>query len=399
MRTPGVQSRSSIRRGSTSHDSPSSSVVRARASGPDGAVMTGPTIVARSVAGPTRRLRTASARRRRNDGSSYSGASTIARLAAEHFWPAWPNAERTRSRRAASTSAVWLIDERVLAARLGEQAESGAPAEEQPGGVVGAGQHDAVDAGVGHQVPADVVVGAAHELDDVVGHAGLVDVADQLDGRGDGLGRRLEDDGVAGGEGGDDAVGRDRRREVPRPGDEHDAERVGGDAVGRQVVELSACTRPPTWRSRSPRTPPGRPRARSCRSRGPSRRACGRGWPPSPRPPWRARDAARPSTSPTSARRRRVPVATTSSMPSVDVISGGSSAGRSACRCSLIHARLAACVKSVSGSLANGASGSKQRRSWRRSWRAPGLTGHGRHGGDGGLEAPPLGVPRRRVRA
>ena len=114
-------------------------------SGPLGAAISGPIIVARSVAGPTRRLRTASARRRRNGGSSYSGASTIARLAAEHFWPAWPNAERTRSRRARSTSAVWADDEGVLAARLGEQAQVGTPAEEQPGGVVRAGEHDGVD--------------------------------------------------------------------------------------------------------------------------------------------------------------------------------------------------------------------------------------------------------------
>ena len=79
------------------------------------------------------------------------------------------------------------------------------------------------------------------------------------------------------------------------------------------------------------------------------------------------------------------------------VISAGSAAGRSARRCSPIHARLAACVKSVSGSLANGASGSKRRRSLRRSWARRGSRRHGRHGGDGGLEASPLGVPHRRA--
>ena len=56
--------------GSTSHDSPSSSAVRARSSGPDGGRITGPTEVARSVAGPTARLRVASASRRRKAGSS-----------------------------------------------------------------------------------------------------------------------------------------------------------------------------------------------------------------------------------------------------------------------------------------------------------------------------------------
>ena len=47
--------------------------------------MSGPIEVARSHAGPTRRLRTASASRRRKRGSSCTDASTMARLAAEHF--------------------------------------------------------------------------------------------------------------------------------------------------------------------------------------------------------------------------------------------------------------------------------------------------------------------------
>ena len=45
----------------------------------------GPTIVPGSVAAPTRRLVTASRRRRWNVGSSYTSATTIPRLAAEHF--------------------------------------------------------------------------------------------------------------------------------------------------------------------------------------------------------------------------------------------------------------------------------------------------------------------------
>ena len=102
-------------------------------------------------------------------------------------------------------------------------------------------------------------------------------------------------------------------------------------------------------------------------------------------------DVAAQRAAPSCARR------TTSSMPSVVVISGGSSAGRSACevladpfpvgglgevRVGLVGERrvgveAASLVAPVLG--------------------APGLTGHGRHGGDGGLEASPLGVPRRRV--
>ena len=68
--------------------------------------ISGPVIVVGSAPSPTRMLRTVSARRRRNDGSSYTAASTMHRLAAEHFCPAWPNAARTTSRMAASTSAA-----------------------------------------------------------------------------------------------------------------------------------------------------------------------------------------------------------------------------------------------------------------------------------------------------
>ena len=67
--------------------------------------MSGAIIVDGSTASPTRTLRTAAASRGRNVGSSYTGAVRIARLAAEHFWPACPNAERTMSRIAASMSA------------------------------------------------------------------------------------------------------------------------------------------------------------------------------------------------------------------------------------------------------------------------------------------------------
>src|SRR2546430_11818697 len=49
---------------------------------------------------PTPRLATASRSCRLKSRSSYTSASQMARLAAEHFWPLWPNAERTRSRTA-----------------------------------------------------------------------------------------------------------------------------------------------------------------------------------------------------------------------------------------------------------------------------------------------------------
>ncbi|CAB4742211.1 unannotated protein [freshwater metagenome] len=74
--------------GSTSQSSPGSSTVKPRNSFSPGASTSGPIIVAGSRASPTRRLRTASASRALNAGSSYMGASMMAKLAAEHFWPA-----------------------------------------------------------------------------------------------------------------------------------------------------------------------------------------------------------------------------------------------------------------------------------------------------------------------
>jgi hypothetical protein len=50
--------------------------------------MSGPTTVPSSLDAPTFIERVASATRGKNVGSSYTDASTIARLAAEHFWPA-----------------------------------------------------------------------------------------------------------------------------------------------------------------------------------------------------------------------------------------------------------------------------------------------------------------------
>ena len=110
-RTPGDQRTpsSSSCAGSTSHRSPGSSVVRARSRFPLGGEMSGPAFVAGSRGEPTFRLRTASASRRWKEGSSYTDASTTARLAAEHFWPEWPNAERTRSLIAWSRSAAAVM--------------------------------------------------------------------------------------------------------------------------------------------------------------------------------------------------------------------------------------------------------------------------------------------------
>ena len=146
---------------------PASSVVRARRSGPAGGADQRTHHRRRSVAGPTRGSAPRRAAGVRNAGSSYNVASTMARLAAEHFCPAWPNAERTRSAIAWSRSADGGDDHGVLAARLGEQPHVGLPVEEQPGRLVRARQDDRVDVGMGDEPAADARRRAAHELQHV----------------------------------------------------------------------------------------------------------------------------------------------------------------------------------------------------------------------------------------
>ena len=266
MRTPGDHSRPSSpsSRGSTSHDSPGSSVVSARSSGPRGGGdhrahlggEVGGRTDAQAADGVGEAVEEVGAvEQRRLDDGQRGGRALLAGVP-----------ERRAHEVAQGEVDVGGLadDERVLAARLGQQVEVGSPAEEQPGRVVGPGEHDAVDAGVGDEVAPDVVVGAVDELHDVVGDAGGVGVADDLDADRDGLRRRLQQHRVAGGEGGDDAVGRDGEREVPRPGDEDDAERVGRDPGVRAARRGGGCTPPPTSRSRSPPRPRGRPRGPSC---------------------------------------------------------------------------------------------------------------------------------------
>ena len=72
-------------RGSSSHSSPSSSTVSARRSAAPGGWVSGVIRLVGSHAPPTARLAAASRSWRRNAGSSYTSASQMARLAAEHF--------------------------------------------------------------------------------------------------------------------------------------------------------------------------------------------------------------------------------------------------------------------------------------------------------------------------
>ena len=71
-----------------------------------------------------------------------------------------------------------MIDDGVLAARLGVQRQLRLPTAEQPGRVPRTGEHHGVDVVVGDEVLAGVVVVAGQELHDVVGHAAAAAVLD-----------------------------------------------------------------------------------------------------------------------------------------------------------------------------------------------------------------------------
>jgi hypothetical protein len=118
-------------------------------------------------------------------------------------------------------------DHGVLAAGLGVDAPPRVPRQEQLGGVPGAGEDDGVDVGVGDQPPTDVVLRAREEGEEVRWHPGLEDAVGEEATDRHGLGRGLEDDARAGGEGGQDPARRDRQREVPGRG--HDGDPVRGE--------------------------------------------------------------------------------------------------------------------------------------------------------------------------
>ena len=117
--TPGVQSDAPSLRGSTSHVSPRSRRVSARSSFSSGGPISGPIVVDGSLPCPTRRVRTASASWRWNRDPAAVRVdridpTRIASDAAEHFCPACPKAERTRSATARSGSALGVITSAFL---------------------------------------------------------------------------------------------------------------------------------------------------------------------------------------------------------------------------------------------------------------------------------------------
>ncbi len=156
------------------------------------------------------------------------------RLAAEHFCPLWPNAERTRSVAARSRSACSVTTRAFLPLVSANRRSSGfhvrnnVAVSHEPGEDHGVGGFDETAAGV--------VVGRAHELQHVARHARRpARLGDDL-GAPRRLRRGLEDHGVAGGERSADPAGGDRHREVPRRHHGHHSER-GVRHVG-EVLEL-----------------------------------------------------------------------------------------------------------------------------------------------------------------
>ena len=71
--------------------------------------------------------------------------------AAEHFWPAWPKAELTRSFTARSRSALGVTTIAFLPLVSAEQRQVGAEGAEQLRGLEGAGEDQPVDQRVGDQ--------------------------------------------------------------------------------------------------------------------------------------------------------------------------------------------------------------------------------------------------------
>jgi hypothetical protein len=101
-----------------------------------------------------------------------------------------------------------------------------APAEKEARRLDRARQDHAPHPRVRHQRPAGLVVGAGQELEDIARDAGVPQAPDQLPAGQHGLGRGLEDDGIAGGQRGEHAARGNGERKVPRRGHDHHAQRL-----------------------------------------------------------------------------------------------------------------------------------------------------------------------------
>ena len=128
-------------------------------------------------------------------------------------------------------------DDGVLAAGLGQQGQVLAEGAEQLGGLVAAGQDDAVHGRVGNELLAQFPLAQLDHGEHVARNAGLPEGLDHDGAAAAGLLGGLDHDGGAGGEGRQGGAGRDGDREVPRR--RHDGE-LGRDEGGAvDVVELA----------------------------------------------------------------------------------------------------------------------------------------------------------------
>jgi hypothetical protein len=123
-------------------------------------------------------------------------------------------------------------DESVLATGLSEQAEVRAPGEEELGGGGSTGEDDGGNARVCDEAAADVIVRCRHKLQDFVRESCLPEYFAGETSTEDGLGGRLEDDGIASAEGGGNAAEGDGEGEIP------------GGRYGDDTERVRHCTRP-----------------------------------------------------------------------------------------------------------------------------------------------------------
>ena len=104
-RMPGVHRPPPRQRGLSTQCSPGPSVVSPRRAFSSSGTTTGPTWESRAEGAPTRSDAAASTSWRAMRAECPADPTRISREDAEHFWPAWANAEETMSRTARSGSA------------------------------------------------------------------------------------------------------------------------------------------------------------------------------------------------------------------------------------------------------------------------------------------------------
>ncbi len=244
VRMPGVQNRPSYSApnsrgaGSTSQASPSSRVVSAHASLPWGGSITGPTSAIGSLGGPTRSEVAASTSCRAKRLERPTGPTRIASDAAEHFWPAWPNALLIRSDAARSRSADGITIMAFLPLVSASSGSSGRHERNSAAVSHEPGEDHPVDVRVRYQAPPEGAFVDVDERQHIARDAGLPQRIGEHCRASARLRGGLEDDARPRRERGEHAARRDRDREVPRRGDDRE---LGGDEHGTaHPVELAS---------------------------------------------------------------------------------------------------------------------------------------------------------------